>query len=613
MDNPLLLANKVKYNSFARPGCDDWCNQANGGQKTAEVCMSIRGVIPLLVVAMIGVTIMVARPDSAGAINPYRSLWLTQAELESLPMSGAAWNAVVDEAEGRFDRPDIADNSSDHDTQTFAAALVAARTGDSSMRQKTVDAINSAIGTENGGNTLALSRNLVGYVLAADLIDLPSASPSVDARFRDWLNSVRRKNLDGRTLISTHDDRPNNWGTHAGASRMAAALYLGDATDFARAARTFRGLLGDRSAYSGFRYGDLDWQSDPNRPVGINPPGATINGRSVDGVLPDDQRRGGDFTWPPPCENYVREAMQGMVVQAEILRRQGQDAFQWSDRAVLRAANWLTGTAGCEFEGDDEWMTPLLNAAYGTSFPVSTPVRSGKHLGFTDWTHGQSRGDRPAVAAVTTTAPATTTTTRATSGDSTDEGATDTTALRVAISTSATSTPADDNTPDAEPPSSACTILGTDGDDVITGTSGDDVICGLGGDDRIDAGRGNDIVFAGPGNDTVYGDRGRDILNGGSGSDYINGGRSNDYIDGGPDDDTLYGGSARDTIVGGGGDDDIHAGSGHDIAMGGDGDDVLFGEDGDDFLDGGPGSNRVDGGDDDDMCAMSGGARADNC
>ncbi|MDH3302432.1 MAG: alginate lyase family protein [Acidimicrobiia bacterium] len=576
--------------------------------------MSIRGVIPLLVVAMIGVTIMVAQPDSAGAINPYRSIWLTQGELEALPMSGPAWNAVVSEAEGGFERPNISDNTSDHDTQTFAAALVAARTGNSSMRQKTVDAINSAIGTEDGGNTLSLSRNLVAYVLAADLIDLPSASPSVDARFRDWLNSVRRKNLDGRTLISTHEDRPNNWGTHAGASRMAAALYLGDATDFSKAARTFKGLLGDRSAYSGFRYGDLDWQSDPNRPVGINPPGSTINGHSVDGVLPDDQRRGGDFTWPPPCENYVREAMQGMVVQAEILRRQGQDAFQWSDRALLRAANWLTGTAGCEFEGDDEWMTPLLNAAYGTSFPVDTPVRSGKHLGFTDWTHGESSsGTRQAVVTTTTTAPATTTTTQATSTDPTDAPVTETTALRVAVSTSTTSTGVNDDTTEAATSSSACTIVGTEGPDVLIGTNGDDVICGLGGDDRIEAGRGNDIVFAGAGNDTVYGDRGRDILNGEDGNDYIDGGRSNDYIDGGPDDDTLYGGSARDTIVGGGGDDYIHAGSGDDIAMGGDGNDTMLGEDGDDFLDGGAGTNRVDGGDDDDMCAMSGGSRAGTC
>ncbi len=575
--------------------------------------MRIRGIIPLLAVVLVGVTVMVTQPLSAGATQPYRSLWLSQSELDALPTSGPAWEALVDEARGGFDSPDIANNESDHDTQTFAAALVAARTGDGAMRQKTVDALNAAIGTESGGDTLALGRNLVAYVLAADLIDLPSTSPSVDSRFRSWLDSVRRKSLDGRTLISTHEDRPNNWGTHAGASRMAAALYLGDGNDFAAATRTFKGWLGDRSAYSEFRYGDLDWQSDPNRPVGINPRGATINGRNVDGVLPDDQRRGGDFRWPAPCENYVREAMQGVVVQAELLHRQGQDAFQWSDKALLRAANWFTGTAGCEFEGDDEWITPLLNAAYGTSFPVSTPVRSGKHLGFTDWTHGSSGGgERPPVVVTNTTAPQTTTTARqtTTTAPPSDDQTTETTALRVGSST--TSPPSDDDSTGAVP-LSACTITGTEGPDVLNGTDDDDIICGLGGDDQINAGRGDDIVYAGPGNDTVYGDRGRDILNGEDGNDHLDGGRSIDYVDGGPGDDTLNGGSARDTVVGGSGNDIITAGSGNDIVMGGDGDDTIAGEDGDDFLDGGAGNNRLDGGDDDDMCAMPGGAGVTAC
>ena len=563
--------------------------------------MRLRGIIPLLAILMVGATIMVSQPDSAGATNPYRSLWLSQSELNALPTSGPAWDALVNEAEGRFDAADIANNESDHDTQTFAAALVAARTGDPAMRQKVVDALSAMMGTERGGDTLALGRNLVAYVLAADLIDLPSTAPSVDSRFRGWLDSVRRADLDGRTLISTHDDRPNNWGTHAGASRMAAALYLGDSADFSAAARTFRGLLGDRSAYDDFKYGELDWQADKSRPVGVNPRGATINGKNVDGVLPDDQRRGGDFEWPPPCENYVREAMQGMVVQAELLRRQGDNAFQWSDQALLRAAKWLTNTAGCEFEGDDEWMTPLLNAAYGTSFPVDVPVRPGKHVGFTDWTHGERSGD-PQPVVVTVTAPPETTTTV----PDDEPATTDTTALRV----TSTSQPAGD-APDM--PNSACTIIGTEGDDVLNGTDGDDVICGLGGDDEINAGRGNDIVFAGAGNDTVYGDRGRDILNGEAGDDFIDGGRSIDYIDGGDGNDTLDGGSARDTVVGGDGDDDIQGGSGKDIVIGGEGDDSIDGGDDDDFVDGGEGSNTVDGGDDDDTCAEGEAASLRGC
>jgi hypothetical protein len=168
----------------------------------------------------------------------------------------------------------------------------------------------AAIGTEVGGRTLALGRNLIGYVLAADLVGLPATE---DARFRTWLQTCLTETLDGKTLKSCHEERPNNWGTHAGASRVAAALYLGDTAQVERCAQVFKGWLGDRASYAGFDYGDLSWQADPSKPVGINPRGAMIQGHSVDGVLPDDQRRAGGFTWPPPKENYVWEAMQGVL------------------------------------------------------------------------------------------------------------------------------------------------------------------------------------------------------------------------------------------------------------------------------------------------------------
>jgi hypothetical protein len=128
-------------------------------------------------------------------------------------------------------------------------------------------------------------------VIAADLVGLHSYDAGKDEQFRSWLAAVRTETLDGKTLISTDEDRPNNWGTHAGASRVAVDLYLGDKADLVRAAQVFKGWLGDRSAYAGFTYGDTAWQADPSKPVGINPKGATKRGHTIDGVLPDDQRR----------------------------------------------------------------------------------------------------------------------------------------------------------------------------------------------------------------------------------------------------------------------------------------------------------------------------------
>jgi hypothetical protein len=173
-----------------------------------------------------------------------------------------------------------------------------------------------------------------------------------------------------------------------GSTRVAIAAYLGDTGELARAARVLRGYLGERSAYSGFEFGaDLSWQCNPTRPVGINPARCARAGLSLDGVLPDDQRRGGPFVASPPDENYVWEAMQGLLAQAVMLERAGYTAFAWGDRALLRAARWLHYVNDFPPRGDDTWLTPLLNHYYGTSFPVVTPSRAGKNVGWTDWTH----------------------------------------------------------------------------------------------------------------------------------------------------------------------------------------------------------------------------------
>src|SRR5690606_16027986 len=108
------------------------------------------------------------------------------------------------------------------------------------------------------------------------------------------------------------------------------------------------------------------WQCDPDRPVGVNPRGCTRYGRDLGGVLPDDQRRGGSFSWPPPHENYVWEALQGAVVQAVILERAGYPAFEWGDRALLRAVEFLHARLGYEAEGDDGWQPHLFNFYYGS-------------------------------------------------------------------------------------------------------------------------------------------------------------------------------------------------------------------------------------------------------
>ncbi|MCB0142985.1 MAG: alginate lyase family protein, partial [Caldilineaceae bacterium] len=242
--------------------------------------------------------------------------------------------------------------------------------------------------TEAGGRTLALGRELAAYVISADLIDLQHVDPGLDGRFRNKLRELLTKTLDGKTLIETHEQRPNNWGTHAGASRAAVAVYLGDKAELERTAQVFHGWLGDISAYSGFSYNsDLSWQADSSHPVGINPAGATKDGHSIDGALPEEMRRGGSFRWPPASTNYAWEGLQGAFVQAEILARAGYPVYEWEDRALLRAVEFLYGI-NWPAESDDQWMPWMVNKIYGTNFPTATKAHAGKNMGWTDWTHG---------------------------------------------------------------------------------------------------------------------------------------------------------------------------------------------------------------------------------
>jgi hypothetical protein len=275
----------------------------------------------------------------------------------------------------------------------MAKALVYAKTGEAILRIRVVDAIRAIVNSGTyQGRALALGRELASYPIAADLIDLRNYDPALDARFRAKLAELLvTPTIDGPvSLIECHELRPNNWGTQCGGSRAAVAAYLGDGAHLARVAQVFRGYLGERAQYAGFRYGaDLSWQCDPNQPVGINPPGCRVNGRNLDGVLPDDQRRAGSFTWPAPRENYVYEALQGALVQAVILRRAGYNPFQWGNRALLRAFNWLHSEVNFPAEGDDSWEPHVMNHYYGANFPAPMPARPGKTVGFTDWTLGQ--------------------------------------------------------------------------------------------------------------------------------------------------------------------------------------------------------------------------------
>lgn len=311
-------------------------------------------------------------------------IWISSEEIQGLPTSGRAWKALLEAADRPVIAPSIADRNSNDDTAVMAKALVYVRTGQSSYRAQVLFAISGVMGTERQGDVLSLGRNLPGYVIAADLVGL---NDRLETDFQVWLRSLLTAQFHGATLRRVHERRPNNWGTHAGGARAVIARYLKDTAELERVAQVFRGWLGERAIYDGFEFGDVSWQADPVHPVGINPRGAQRDGHSIDGVLPDDQRRSGAFTWPAPKENYVYEALQGALLQAVVLSRAGYDCWEWGDRALLRAALWLEREADYPAQGDDQWQPYVVNHHYPeANLRTVLPAHPGKNVGWTDWT-----------------------------------------------------------------------------------------------------------------------------------------------------------------------------------------------------------------------------------
>lgn len=330
---------------------------------------------------------------AAHPARPYLGLWLAHDVLAERPQSGPAWEQLLAVADAPLPHLQIGDQDDMGDVSLLARALVYARTGETHYRDEVIAGLQQAMDSlepPDQTGILAVARNLPPYVIAADLVNLP-AEEAVDATFRAWLRELRQTTFSGDSgaysLATCHEGRPNNFGTHCGAARVAVARYLGDDAELERAATVFHGWLGNREAYDGFTYGRLTWQGDPEQPVGINPPGATIEGHDVGGALPEEMRRAGSFRWPPNETQYAWEALQGAIVQAELLHRAGYPAWQWQEQALLRAARFLYDI-GWDARGDDEWQVWLLNAAYDAGFPAHTPARPGKNMGWTDWTHG---------------------------------------------------------------------------------------------------------------------------------------------------------------------------------------------------------------------------------
>lgn len=333
-----------------------------------------------LIASVLLVTGLVACEPSA----PTKGIWLSADEVKALPTSGQAWDRVNAAANGNWGSVNLGDNNSLHDTYTLAGALVGVRTGNTTLISKTRAAVMSTL---NSGyaRVLELARNITCYVIAADLVGLPASDES---KFKTYLTGLLTKPLSGHSggtnLITTAELSANNWGDMSRAAVAAIAVYTGNQSALDRVANAQKEFLGEITSQH-LNYTSTNWHTLPLH--GINASGATISGHSVDGVIPEDQRRTGEFAWPAPKGSYPWEGMQGALVAGVILQRAGKVNINDGNFALRRAYNWLFNVNQNPASGDDAYQAWVFNEVTGTSFPTIAVSSPGKNMGWTDWTH----------------------------------------------------------------------------------------------------------------------------------------------------------------------------------------------------------------------------------
>lgn len=292
------------------------------------------------------------------------------------PRTGAAWDRML-AASKNLGPVTLTDTGGAANGELLAAAFVAAATGDNALKSKVAAMCRDALEGPHA-RTLEQARNLAPIAIALSAIGAHGAD--------DLLRRERDYKADSQgSVIDCHKTRPNNWGTCSGLARIAVSAHIGDSADLVAAVQVHKGWLGDRASYAGFKYGDLSWQADPSKPVGINPDGATKNGIDVDGVLPDDQRRAAAFpNWAN--ENYVWQALGEVSATQYILRASGfPDVFGWSNNAVQRAYE-LYAIKGYGCSGDDGWQ---YKAAADRGVTIKHDgFAPGKSFGWADWLYG---------------------------------------------------------------------------------------------------------------------------------------------------------------------------------------------------------------------------------
>jgi PKD domain len=359
-------------------------------------------------------------------------LFVSAAQLAELPTTGAEWDELVDHATPALGTPSLLDSSQYISGRVVARGLAWARngTGGSTSRSAVISACAALAGTSNAYDSRAMFRALAGYVIAADLVDMPRDTPMTHQPGTTW-DAWTRAAVTGAwgsdpawPSVYAGAAAPHHEGGYARASYAALAAYHGLADDLGRCYAILSRYVGNTDRPNPFTAPTADgkaggWWCATGFDAAaaahylaaqgvINPDCSTAKG----GVNVEDAARGGG---PSVITGngvlYSLGAAEGNLAAAIILARHGYPQI-WGDGAngLRRAATRLAVDAAVStWLAQHRGIPYLINQVYGAgtiATPTAGTIGNSRLLQGVDWlTLGSADTSWPAPAEGIVTPP----------------------------------------------------------------------------------------------------------------------------------------------------------------------------------------------------------------
>ena len=315
----------------------------------------------------------ISTPPKAAKV---KGVWISPDEVKAL---GPVPQNVRDAARGPVSAQ-LDNNNSNNDAYCYANALIAVHDGDQGAEDKAIAGINS-LPRSPFARVLEMSRNLPMYVFAADLLDYHDH----DGFFRSMVTKPLQGHSGAKNMLETAQYSGTNWGGMSTAACTAIGLHIGDDALVDEMVRVTTEWC--EGGPGKLRYSDTNWHADPAHKRGVNAPNATLWGHPAWGVLPEDFRRGGEFTWPPKITGYMLEGLTPRIVTLNMLVRAGKIRADVGQDAHARAVRYLYEHVHYPIQGDDRTIIYVINRLLGLGLKTDGDSIA-KDVAFAGYTHG---------------------------------------------------------------------------------------------------------------------------------------------------------------------------------------------------------------------------------